>query len=781
MKKVLSLFLTAAMIFSLVPVFHTAVKAADDNSSTTDIVSHVDTWQEMLQDLEQAYDNMYIRGLTIVLDKDITVDEDNYEAFNNNHMIEMNGDKLYVIDLNGHNISVQPGYGKAKTLFHVTDGAAFRIVDTKGYGEIYFDIDFEEYGDMIYVEDGSFCNYNCTLRMNNSPGSDIIYAGDGANVVLKGGSLINESNQSYGIWAQGNAKVTIGAGSIKTDSYCVHVEKRENLKIYGGWFELTGSWTNYPRIDVEDTNNKQDALKLYLAQDRNVYRYINWSNEDAPDLYNKAIDDVAENFGVCIDKTSTSYKHYCAWTPELKIEGTSVMVCDHFNEFIRMKRPEGTGKYKNIDLEITSIRADSGLPVGQSPKSPDGCFDVKCKDSNGYQWEISDSASSYWADSSDNKLSETHTVSETSSYILHLCVSPVDNDISEDDIDIDDVKQITFNGVPIAMGEYIRGELGASIYITVKLYPVQVKLPDKTEKWFCLQGQKVNISAPKVDGKHFKEWGGTYYTGAGAQSVQFDAPYAEGSSFSVPYSSFPVSITPYYEEHTEVQVSGIPATCTKDGMTDGVRCEVCDEEIVPQEKIWSLGHDYQEVEVIPPTCTEKGYTLYKCSRCDDTYKDSYVDALGHKFEGKTCTVCGAANPDYAEPTTNKPEQPKTITVGGIVYELNAVGEYVGAKAKRPSIKKAAKGKKSVKLTWKKVTGVSGYQIQCSTSKKFTKKTTKKVIVKGNKAKTFKKTIKKLKAKKKYFIRIRAYTTVQINGKSIKVYTGWSKIKKVKTK
>ena len=43
------------------------------------------------------------------------------------------------------------------------------------------------------------------------------------------------------------------------------------------------------------------------------------------------------------------------------------------------------------------------------------------------------------------------------------------------------------------------------------------------------------------------------------------------------------------------------------------------------------------------------------------------------------------------------------------------------------------------------------------------------------------TVKKLKAKKKYYVRVRTYKTVKINGKSIRIYSGWSKAKTVTTK
>lgn len=78
------------------------------------------------------------------------------------------------------------------------------------------------------------------------------------------------------------------------------------------------------------------------------------------------------------------------------------------------------------------------------------------------------------------------------------------------------------------------------------------------------------------------------------------------------------------------------------------------------------------------------------------------------------------------------------------------------------------------VKWKKKS-CTGYQIQYSTSKKFAKKGTK--VLKVNKAKTTSKTVKKLKAKKKYYVRVRAYKTV----KKKKYYSKWTKTYKVTTK
>ena len=84
-------------------------------------------------------------------------------------------------------------------------------------------------------------------------------------------------------------------------------------------------------------------------------------------------------------------------------------------------------------------------------------------------------------------------------------------------------------------------------------------------------------------------------------------------------------------------------------------------------------------------------------------------------------------------------------------------------------------KKAFVVTWKKQASVTGYQVQYSTSKKFTAKTTKQKTVKGT-SKT-KLTVKKLKAGKKYYVKVR--TMKKANGKTC--YSKWSKVKTVKTK
>ena len=157
------------------------------------------------------------------------------------------------------------------------------------------------------------------------------------------------------------------------------------------------------------------------------------------------------------------------------------------------------------------------------------------------------------------------------------------------------------------------------------------------------------------------------------------------------------------------------------------------------------------------TCTVSGLKQRTCSY--DGYTETVkIPATGHNFANNSakCLVCGEANPNYVAPTQSAPSA-KPVS-----------------KLKSAAIKKLKSAKKAIAIEWKKVSGVNGYEIQVATDKKF-KKNKKTVTVK--KQKTTKVTVKKLKAKKKYYVRIRTYKTV----KGKKVYSSWSKVKTVKTK
>ncbi len=109
------------------------------------------------------------------------------------------------------------------------------------------------------------------------------------------------------------------------------------------------------------------------------------------------------------------------------------------------------------------------------------------------------------------------------------------------------------------------------------------------------------------------------------------------------------------------------------------------------------------------------------------------------------------------------------------------GNYTGTKTlyfkinpPKTAVYKLASGKKSIVVALvKRSSQVNGYQIQYSTSKTFSKATTKTIP----NYKTTKYTLKNLSAKKIYYVRVRTYKKV---GKTI-YYSGWSAYKYVKTK
>ncbi len=125
------------------------------------------------------------------------------------------------------------------------------------------------------------------------------------------------------------------------------------------------------------------------------------------------------------------------------------------------------------------------------------------------------------------------------------------------------------------------------------------------------------------------------------------------------------------------------------------------------------------------------------------------------------------------------------SVGISVVTVKFIGNYVGTKTLNHTIKpvatsigKLTAGSKKFAVKWaKKVTEVTGYQIQYSKNAKFT--SVKTVTIGKNS--TTGTTISKLTAKTKYYVRIRTYKTVKVNGKAVKIYSDWSKAMTVTTK
>ncbi len=292
--------------------------------------------------------------------------------------------------------------------------------------------------------------------------------------------------------------------------------------------------------------------------------------------------------------------------------------------------------------------------------------------------------------------------------------------------------------------------------------------------------------------------------------------------------------------HKPVTDPAVAPTETTAGKTEGSHCSVCKEVLKKQEAIPALGkpehtHSYQSAVTKEATCTEKGIRTYTCS-CGNKYTEELA-VLSHKYivkispatvknNGKiqqSCQVCSAAGSasviykprkltlnktDFSydgkvktPSVTVKDSQGNSLRKGtdyqikypkgrknpgvysvAIVLQGNYSGKMTGSftiRPKKTSLKKVAAKSKGMQVTWnKQAAQIDGYQIQYCTSAKFKGKTLKAVTVKKNS--TVKK-ISKLAGKKKYYVRIRTYKTVKVNGKSKKLYSDWSGKKAVNTK
>lgn len=123
-------------------------------------------------------------------------------------------------------------------------------------------------------------------------------------------------------------------------------------------------------------------------------------------------------------------------------------------------------------------------------------------------------------------------------------------------------------------------------------------------------------------------------------------------------------------------------------------------------------------------------------------------------------------------TGNNNNTPNNISDSKNQSDTPAGSQKVSVKKVTLKSVKNKKGRKAL-VNWKKVSNASGYAIQYSTSKKFKKP----VTVKVKKAKTTSTTLKKLKKRKTYYVRVRAYKTV--NGTTY--YGKYSSVKKVRIK
>ena len=141
-----------------------------------------------------------------------------------------------------------------------------------------------------------------------------------------------------------------------------------------------------------------------------------------------------------------------------------------------------------------------------------------------------------------------------------------------------------------------------------------------------------------------------------------------------------------------------------------------------------------------------------------------------KYNGKTLKKGTDYTVSYSN---NKNIGTATVKITGKGYYTGTITKTFKINPAKQEIQKLTAKSKAFFVDWAQKGSATGYEIQYATNSKFT--SAKKVTITNNK--TDKTTISKLSGKKKYYVRVRSYTTV----KGTKYYGAWSASKSVTTK
>lgn len=251
--------------------------------------------------------------------------------------------------------------------------------------------------------------------------------------------------------------------------------------------------------------------------------------------------------------------------------------------------------------------------------------------------------------------------------------------------------------------------------------------------------------------------------------------------------------------HTIVTDKAVAATCTTAGKTEGSHCSVCGKVIKAQTEIKAKGHvagDWITDKVA--AVGVKGRKHRSCMVCGAVVESADIPALSPKsissasvslsiatysFDGKfktpSVTVKLGSTAlrkgiDYVVSYRNNKNVGKATVVitGKGLYAGTITRTFVINPAKQEIQKLTAKSK-GFYIDYAAKGHATGYEIQYATNSSFSG--AKKTVITSNK--TDKVTVSKLSGNKKYYVRVRTYTTV--NG--IKYYGAWSAVKTVTTK
>lgn len=249
--------------------------------------------------------------------------------------------------------------------------------------------------------------------------------------------------------------------------------------------------------------------------------------------------------------------------------------------------------------------------------------------------------------------------------------------------------------------------------------------------------------------------------------------------------------------HTVVADKAVKATCTKAGLTEGSHCSECGKVLVQQTVV--PAYEHQKVKTVSKaTLSKDGKVDWVCSLCGKKWEKIIyypetvslsTDVYAYNGAARTpkVTVVGSDGNVIADTNYKITYAAGRKNVGEYTVKITFRGNYSGTVTKtftiqpsKTNIVSLTANSKGFTVKWgKKTEQVSGYQVQYSISPKFSSSTAKITNVTSNNIVS--KTVSGLNSKQTYYVRVRAYQLVTVNGVQKKILSSWSPVQTVVTK
>ena len=312
---------------------------------------------------------------------------------------------------------------------------------------------------------------------------------------------------------------------------------------------------------------------------------------------------------------------------------------------------------------------DEETDKGQFASGEKATLKVKIPD------KVSNKMTYEWYDEDGNKMKcqkSEYTITKNNEEEVYICVVTDQNER---------LREYEFTLYPetgfVPRG-YINGKAGNTSTVeansTIKL-EVKVKSEEGvTYQWYSASGDFVE---DKLEG----ETTPVLSVAIAKESEEYQCLVTKGNERKWVYFELEVC------DHTDIEVlPAVPATCEKDGLTEGKRCRECGETIVEQEVVKATGHKWDNGTVTKPaTATETGVKTFTCTVCKKT-KTEVIQKL---------TTNNTVNND----TTKKPETIETSLKTGTkvtdkkskaVYKVTGNNTVQYTKASGKKVRKAKK-------------------------------------------------------------------------------------------